>query len=282
MLGDKPCPAPRVDVRDPRTGLERSMIDDGHGGSVHIDGLLPGEYVVHPQCPGGYERPAPYARVVVTEKDQDGLVWHVNPGATIRGRVTNETGAPVADVDVEAAGQWSDDETTDDDGGYEITGLRAGELHRHRHGARRWTRRSHADARRRGDQVARPDRPGECADRGNARRCGGAAGLRPRNPRRSQGARALARHQFLGAGGLRQRHLRHPRAARRVSRLCRRRLVAPDCPRRRCHRRRGPARERPDQGAGAGRGDQGQGRRRNRWCRHRRRGHRERPEWLVR
>jgi hypothetical protein len=126
MLGDKPCPEPRVDVRDPRTGLERSMIDDGHGGSVHIDGLLAGEYVVHPACPGGYESPAPYARVVVTEKDQDGLVWHVNPGATIRGRVTNESGAPVADVDVEAAGQWSEDDGTADDGTYAITGLRAG------------------------------------------------------------------------------------------------------------------------------------------------------------
>jgi protocatechuate 3,4-dioxygenase beta subunit len=126
MLGDKPCPEPRVDVRDPRTELERSMIDDGHGGSVHIDGLLPGEYVVHPQCPGGYESPAPYARVVVTEKDQDGLVWHVNPGASIHGRVTNETGAPVADAEVEAAGDWSESDRTDDDGRYEITGLRAG------------------------------------------------------------------------------------------------------------------------------------------------------------
>lgn len=126
MLGDKPCPEPRVDVRDPRTGLERSMTDDGHGGSVHIDGLLPGEYVVHPQCPGGYERPAPYARVVVTQKDQDGLVWRVNPGASLHGRVTNETGAPVADVEVEAKGEGIENARTDDDGNYEITGLRAG------------------------------------------------------------------------------------------------------------------------------------------------------------
>ena len=126
MLADKPCPEPRVDLRDPRTQLERSMIDDGHDGQVHIDGLLPGEYVVHPKCPGGYESPAPYARVVVTAKDQDGLVWRVNPAATIRGRVTNETGAPVADVEVEAKGEWSESGRSDDDGNYEITGLRAG------------------------------------------------------------------------------------------------------------------------------------------------------------
>jgi len=127
MLGDKPCPAPRVDVRDPRTQLERSMIDDGNAGRVHIDGLLPGEYVVHPKCPGGYESPAPYARVVVTEKDQDGLVWRVNPGAILHGRVTNETGAPVADVEVEAKGEWIENTRTDDDGKYELAGLHAGD-----------------------------------------------------------------------------------------------------------------------------------------------------------
>ncbi len=126
MLGDTPCPEPRVDVRDPRTEHERSMIDDGQGGQVHIDGLLPGEYVVHPKCPGGYESPAPYARVVVTDKDQDGLVWRVNPGASIRGRVINETGAPVADAEVKAVGEWSEIDRTDDDGRYELTGLRAG------------------------------------------------------------------------------------------------------------------------------------------------------------
>ena len=126
MLGDQPCAEPRVDVRDPRTQLERSMIDEGHGGKVHIDGLLPGEYVVHPKCPGGYESPAPYARVVVTEKDQEGLVWRVNPGASVRGRVTNELGAPVVDAEVEAAGEWTEDSRTDDDGRFEITGLRAG------------------------------------------------------------------------------------------------------------------------------------------------------------
>ena len=125
MLGDKPCPEPRVDLRDPRTQLERSMIDDGHGGQVHIDGLLPGEYVVHPKCKGGYESPAPYARVVVTTKDQDGLVWRVTPGAVLHGRVTNETGAPVADVEVQAEAGWRENGRTDDEGKYELSGLHA-------------------------------------------------------------------------------------------------------------------------------------------------------------
>jgi hypothetical protein len=44
----------------------------------------------------------------------------------LHGRVTNETGAPVADVAIEAAGESTEDAHSDDDGSYEITGLRAG------------------------------------------------------------------------------------------------------------------------------------------------------------
>ncbi len=127
MLGDAPCPAPRVDMRDLRTQRERSMVDDGGGGRVHIDGLLPGEYVAYPRCAGGYAHPAPFVRITVTEADQEGLVWHTTAGASVRGRVTNETGAPVADVTIAATGEWSEQARTGDDGRFELRGLHPGD-----------------------------------------------------------------------------------------------------------------------------------------------------------
>ncbi|HEY4176842.1 MAG TPA: carboxypeptidase regulatory-like domain-containing protein [Kofleriaceae bacterium] len=126
MLGDAPCPAPRVELREPVTEVERAMLPDGSGGAVHIDGLLPGPYVLHPICDGGLPFEAPFPRLVVVDKDQSKLVWRVTPGATLTGRVTTADGKPVADATIETKGPWADNATTNDDGRYTIRGLRPG------------------------------------------------------------------------------------------------------------------------------------------------------------
>ncbi|MGN6110959.1 MAG: carboxypeptidase regulatory-like domain-containing protein, partial [Kofleriaceae bacterium] len=103
-------------------------------GTLWADGVLPGTYhVVEVECAGHVSR-APYAPVVVADRDATGLVWEVDPGATIRGKVRTRTGAAVADADVWASSRGGAPRAVDTvradrtrhDGSYELTGLRPG------------------------------------------------------------------------------------------------------------------------------------------------------------
>ena len=90
--------------------------------------VQPGTYAVHVACRGFHE-PARYAPVVITDRDQVGLVWPVVAGATIHGVVRSSRGAPVEGAIVTARSTsppaYADD-TTAADGSYELPGLAAG------------------------------------------------------------------------------------------------------------------------------------------------------------
>lgn len=94
----RPCRRPRVLLADEDTDHYLAL----HGepdGTVWADGVLPGTYTVTVDCRGYLSR-ARYAPVVVAAEPVSGLVWEVDPGATIRGRVLTRTGAPVVDARV--------------------------------------------------------------------------------------------------------------------------------------------------------------------------------------
>jgi protocatechuate 3,4-dioxygenase beta subunit len=102
-------------------------------GTLSAEGMLPGSYKVDVQCEGYRERD-PYAPVVVADKDVTGLVWEVDPGATVRGKVLARSGDPIEGAWLQARvvggparakdGHRSD--TSAHDGAYELTGLKPG------------------------------------------------------------------------------------------------------------------------------------------------------------
>src|SRR6185436_13672220 len=102
-------------------------------GTLHADGVLPGTYHVNVECPG-YQARDHYPAVEVKDKDVTQLVWEVDAGATLRGKVVTKTGAPVEGASIWARTvggalrgktDWNDDKSTKD-GSYELAGLRAG------------------------------------------------------------------------------------------------------------------------------------------------------------
>jgi protocatechuate 3,4-dioxygenase beta subunit len=130
------------DAATPCAGADVSITDAGHrraahatseeGGTVALDGVLPGTYTVRVAC-RGYRAHDHYDPIVVADRDLDGLVWRVDPGATLRGRVLTTHGEPVEDAAIRAslvtaARQAGDIEDTRSgkDGAYELTGLATG------------------------------------------------------------------------------------------------------------------------------------------------------------
>ena len=133
VLPDKStCKQGRVELTDSHADRSASTIDEPDG-SVHADGVLPGDYSVDVSC-DGYLVHDHYANVVVKDKDVAGLRWEVDAGATIRGRVVTKSGAPVDEARVSArnvggaarekVGRAGDRTTAD--GHFVITGVRAG------------------------------------------------------------------------------------------------------------------------------------------------------------
>jgi protocatechuate 3,4-dioxygenase beta subunit len=101
-------------------------------GMLHADGVLPGTYKVNVNCEGYLERDK-YPDVVVKDKDVDGLVWEVEAGAEIKGRVLARAGTPIEDANIwarnvggaaRAKTTWGSDRSARD-GTYSLKGLKA-------------------------------------------------------------------------------------------------------------------------------------------------------------
>lgn len=130
----QPCAErPRARLTDADQGRSLELLAEPDG-TLWADGVLPGTYhVVEVECAGHVAR-APYAPVVIADRDATGLVWELDPGATLRGKVLTRAGAAVADADVRAgsrggaprAQDTACDARTREDGSYELTGLRPG------------------------------------------------------------------------------------------------------------------------------------------------------------
>lgn len=102
-------------------------------GSLWADGVLPGNYTPEIECDGFMAREK-YTPIPITDTDVLGIVWEVDPGATVRGHVRTKSGEPVEDANVwartvggaaRARGGWGGGES-DRAGTYELVGLRAG------------------------------------------------------------------------------------------------------------------------------------------------------------
>ncbi len=119
----------RDDARTRFVELERAT-----DGTLFADGVLPATYTVDGVYCDGYLKRDSYPDVVATDRDALGVVWHVDPGATLRGRVTTKSGQPVDAAFVRAStthpnhpvGGGYGAARTLPDGRYEIHGLPAG------------------------------------------------------------------------------------------------------------------------------------------------------------
>lgn len=126
------CTEAVVSLRDPKTdryvNLRRSP-----DGALWAEGVLPGDYDPSVEC-SDYQEREKYDRVTVGTKDILDLVWEVDAGATIRGKVLTRSGTPIEDASVWArsvggAGRakvgWASD-SSGRDGAYSLEGLRPG------------------------------------------------------------------------------------------------------------------------------------------------------------
>jgi hypothetical protein len=101
-------------------------------GNHFVDGVLPGTYGVTIYCAGARIRES-YPPIAITDRDALGLIWEVDRGAMLRGRITAR-GMPVeaATISAERQGAGPRDKHTGggtasrDDGSFEIAGLAAG------------------------------------------------------------------------------------------------------------------------------------------------------------
>ncbi len=128
-----PCEDGHVSLSDrakPNRALSTLQEPDG---TQWAEGVRPGTYEVTVWC-RGYRQRDRYEPIVVAGKAVTGLVWEVDPGATVRGKVLAKSGEPIADAWVRArrVGGASrekrsfDNDTSEADGRYELPGLAPG------------------------------------------------------------------------------------------------------------------------------------------------------------
>jgi hypothetical protein len=134
--GERPCPRGNVALRQlvDRSVRYSAPIEDG--GQVTLRGVEPGTYEVSLGCTNFLAREE-YPQLVVGHESLDGLVWAVDEGQAIRGRVVDASGAGVGKASVSARpiveGEQarahtssSSAETKGDDGSFELRGLLPG------------------------------------------------------------------------------------------------------------------------------------------------------------
>ncbi len=128
-----PCEHPYVSLREETKNRWLETHEDLGGGVVVAEAVLPGTYSVSAGC-RGYQSRDKYEPVTITDKDVTGLVWEVDEGATVRGKVLAKSGEPMEDVEIWASSVggaareregWSND-SSGRDGTYELTGLKPG------------------------------------------------------------------------------------------------------------------------------------------------------------
>ncbi|MDQ3340914.1 MAG: carboxypeptidase regulatory-like domain-containing protein [Myxococcota bacterium] len=134
IKGDKPavCEDGFAWFRDEENNRWASGRTDPDG-TITAEGVVPGTYTVQAGCRGYAAAKEKFDPIVMKDKDLVGIVWEVEAGATIKGRVLSKRGEPIADVDVNARTtggglrdqqRWVSDESKLD-GSYELEGLRA-------------------------------------------------------------------------------------------------------------------------------------------------------------
>jgi protocatechuate 3,4-dioxygenase beta subunit len=113
------CKQPSMRLRSRQTVISGEHQPDG---TVRVTGALPGTYDLAVGCRGALVR-AP-SKLDVADRDLTDLVWEVAPGATIRGRVLDRSGAPIEGATVQS--DRSRREVSDHHGNYQLAGLSAG------------------------------------------------------------------------------------------------------------------------------------------------------------
>lgn len=133
----EPCADAMVMLSDKAAGRSFGG-KTNEAGEVEIRAVLPGTYRVTIRCADYLERDE-YPELAVVDKDLADNVWEVTAGATIRGRIHNGDGEPVAEVRVwtrtitenPRAQRTAGFDTTGKDGTFELGGLVAGTYKMH-------------------------------------------------------------------------------------------------------------------------------------------------------
>lgn len=128
----KVCEHPRASLREEAAQRWVTLRAEPDG-VLWAEGVLPGEYKPSISC-DGYQTRDRYDAIVVADAPVTGIVWEVDAGAVIKGRVLAKSGEPVEDADVWARSTggsarakvgWGGDDSGRD-GSYELTGLKPG------------------------------------------------------------------------------------------------------------------------------------------------------------
>ena len=123
-VSGQPCPSAQIDLLDAVDDPIRKVITD-LSGAVQLSGLAAGAYQVKIRCPGHIQR-APESWLL-DETMTSTVTWDVEPGRTLRGRVEDHDGRPVALTYVGASGTWGYVQAVSDAAGmFTLTGLHPG------------------------------------------------------------------------------------------------------------------------------------------------------------
>jgi Carboxypeptidase regulatory-like domain len=125
MAEDRPCVDAELWVEADH-GRHHLPVRAGAAGVRTVMGLVPGNYKVRAWCDGF--TPGSPAQLAITDRDVIDQIWRVQSGATVRGRVLDRRGAPIADARVHlSTGEIAhgSPEGTGLDGRFAIRGLSA-------------------------------------------------------------------------------------------------------------------------------------------------------------
>ena len=90
--GNEPCPSGSVSLLAPGSPMRQTTIESE--GAVSFEGMSPGTYRVHVDC-DDHAAPENYPSLIVADADIAGIVWTVQQGVTLRGRVVSSEEQPV-------------------------------------------------------------------------------------------------------------------------------------------------------------------------------------------